>query len=77
MRKEKFPTNMRTTTHKLIICPTGCTQKRTKSYRLAEKKTFNTETNKCSNCSFTKLPKTAKFYGPGFKKASNLKEIIF
>ena len=56
----------------MITCPTGCTQKRTKSYRLAEKKTFDTETNKCSNCGFSKLPESAKFHGAGFKKASEL-----
>ena len=56
----------------MITCPTGCTQKRTKSYRLAEKKTFDTETNKCSNCGFSKLPETAKFHGAGFKKANSL-----
>jgi len=58
---------------KMIHCPTGCSQHRTKSYRLyAGKKTFNTRTQKCNNCGFSKLPDTAKFHGAGFKKASTL-----
>ena len=35
---------------KLQICPRGCTQHRTKSGRLAEKKTFDGV--KCDNCGF-------------------------
>jgi hypothetical protein len=38
----------------MILCPTGCTQSRTKSYRLSSKKTFDTRTNRCSNCNFYK-----------------------
>jgi len=56
----------------LIFCPTGCTQHRTKSYRLSERKTFNIITNKCSNCGFSKVPASGKFHGPGFRKASEL-----
>lgn len=56
----------------MIRCPRGCTQDRTRSYNLKEKKTFDTETNHCSNCGFSKLPATAKFHGAGFRKASQL-----
>ncbi len=71
MTKVKFPT-LSKTRRILIKCPRGCTQHRTKSHNLGEKKTFDVKLNKCSNCGFSKLPATAKFYGPGFKKASQL-----
>ncbi|KKN76229.1 hypothetical protein LCGC14_0372550 [marine sediment metagenome] len=69
--KVKFPTNLQTK-KRLIKCPRGCTQHRTKSHRLQERKTFDSVNNICFNCGFKKLPETAKFYGAGFKKASRL-----
>jgi len=47
------------------MCPTGCTQRRTKSYRLAEKKTF--DGRRCINCGFLTIQ--GKFE-PVFKKFS-------
>ena len=35
---------------KLTVCPTGCTQERTASYWLSEKKTF--DGRRCTNCNF-------------------------
>ena len=70
MRKEKFPTTQ--TPHKLIICPTNCTQHRTKSFRLAEKKTFDPIKGKCNNCKFKTVPAGAVFHGPGWKSAKEL-----
>lgn len=74
-RGVKLPTQMRTSTYEkkfFIECPTGCTSRRTDSYQLAQRKTFDIRTNKCTNCGFSKLPKDAKLYGAGFKKASEL-----
>jgi|APSaa5957512535_1039671.scaffolds.fasta_scaffold05881_14 hypothetical protein len=71
--KTKFPSQI-TGNHRLINCPIGCTQHRTKSYRLAERKTFDPKKGICWNCNFKKLPKDAKFHGVGFKKASELGE---
>ena len=62
MKQEKFPTQLTT---KLRMCPTGCTQRRTKSYRLAEKKTF--DGRRCINCGFLTIQ--GKFE-PVFKKFS-------
>ena len=45
------------------MCPTGCTQRRTKSYRLAEKKTF--DGRRCMNCGFLTIQ--GKFE-PTFRK---------
>ena len=47
MKKIKLPTALQT---KLRNCPRGCTQRRTSSYWLAEKKTF--DGHKCANCGF-------------------------
>jgi len=47
MIKVKLPTQLKT---KLRNCPRGCTQRRTRSYWLAEKKTF--DGHRCSNCGF-------------------------
>lgn len=60
MKQVKLPTQLKT---KLRICPTGCTQKRTKSYRLAEKKTF--DGRRCMNCGFLALQGKFK---PTFRK---------
>lgn len=62
MKQVKLPTQLKT---KLQVCPAGCTQRRTKSYRLAEKKTF--DGRKCMNCGF--LTVQGKFT-PTFKKFS-------
>lgn len=48
----------------LRSCPTGCTQRRTKSYRLAEKKTF--DGRKCYNCGFFAI--AGRDFKPHFKK---------
>ena len=69
--KTKFPSQV-TEINRLINCPTGCTQRRAKSYRLAERKTFDPKNGICLNCGFKKLPKDAKFHGAGFRKASEL-----
>lgn len=51
----------------LRVCPTGCTQYRTKSHRLAEKKTFNGKS--CSNCGFITLEGE---FTPTFKSAKDI-----
>lgn len=43
-----------------IVCPAGCTQSRTASYNLKEEKTFDTRTQECRNCPFTKKTQTEK-----------------
>ena len=56
-RKAKIPTQLKSHTSDkkfMILCPTGCTQNRTKSYRMSEKKTFDTRNNRCRNCNFYK-----------------------
>ena len=60
MKKVKLPTQLIT---KLRVCPTGCTQRRTKSYRLAERKTF--DGRRCMNCGFIMIQGD---FNPTFKK---------
>jgi hypothetical protein len=55
--KQRFPTEYKTKKPDkkfFITCPTGCSQDRTKSYRMSEKKTFDTRNNRCRNCNFYK-----------------------
>ncbi|MCE9651920.1 MAG: hypothetical protein K8Q89_02515 [Nitrosarchaeum sp.] len=68
MKQVKLPTQFKT---KLRNCPTGCTQRRTKNYRLAEKRTF--DGRKCSNCGFITI--TGEFK-PQFQKFQLLKPIV-
>ena len=62
MKQVKLPTQLQT---KLRVCPSGCTQRRTKSFRLAEKKTF--DGRRCMNCGFLTIQGEFK---PTFKKFS-------
>lgn len=74
-RGVKLPTQIKSTSYEkkfLIKCPTGCTQRRTVKQRLAEKRTFDTRTNKCRNCGFEKKSGDAKFHGIKFQRASEL-----
>lgn len=55
--KTKLPTQSKSNNKDkqfLIMCPTGCTQYRTNTYRMKEKKTFDTRNNRCRNCNFYK-----------------------
>jgi len=65
MKQVRLPTQLKT---KLRNCPSGCTQRRTKSYRLAEKKTF--DGRKCSNCGFLTIQGE---FEPNFQKFSRKK----
>lgn len=70
-KRIKQPTIESTTSQEnpyLIKCPRACTQRRTESYYLAEKKTFDLRTNHCNNCGFTKSSKSQE-HVPVFTKA--------
>ena len=67
MKQVKLPTQFKT---KLRNCPVGCTQRRTKNYRLAETKTF--DGRKCTNCGFVAIQGEFK---PQFKKFKLLQYI--
>ncbi len=64
MRDEPKLLKQRCVRTQLRNCPTGCTQRRTKSYRLAEKKTF--DGRKCYNCGFFAI--AGRDFKPHFKK---------